>query len=94
MGRLSAFADSEQLSLDDVLAEFRDASPSEGVVVATIGDVSQAKTGIGPHDGLCPFRAECYRSLGIEKQECGWNWDSPPTWHLCGGYRRRNGGMK
>ena len=43
------------------------------------------------HNGLCPYRAERYATLGLETQECAWNLDKAPTWHLCGGYRRRKG---
>ena len=130
MARLTAFAEAEQLSLDDVLAEFRDGAPPEGLSAArqavaatekgdprlpavtdpdviradlgTQGDVSQAKIGSEPHDGLsaltqaglCPFRAECYEALGLVTQHCAWNLDDPPTWRFCGGYKRRNGGIR
>jgi len=114
MARLSAFTDSEQLSLDDVLAEFRDTSPPGGVAAVekkasgpaigadpdvirteldTQGDVSQAKIGTEPHNPasstLCPFRQECYKTLGLATQHCSWNQDDPPTWRFCGGYKRR-----
>jgi hypothetical protein len=101
MTRLSAFTGSEQLSLDDVLAEFRDTSPPEDMTagairasVITSGDVSQVKIGTEPHNGLCPYMQECYQALGLVHQHCAWNLDDPPTWRFCGGYRRRNGGVK
>jgi hypothetical protein len=92
MARMTAFTEAERLSLDDVLAEFRAEFPS---AVITKGDVSQAKLGPESHNnGLCPFMAECYESLGLVHQHCSWNLDDPPTWRFCGGYRRRNGGVK
>ena len=42
-----------------------------------------------PSNGLCPFRAECYEKLGLTSQHCAWNYDKPPTWQFCGGYKRR-----
>jgi hypothetical protein len=96
MAKLSVFTDSEQLSLDDVLAEFRDEAPPEvvaaipyGASVITGGDVSQAKIGTVSHNGLCPYMQECYQALGLVHQHCAWNLDDPPTWRFCGGYKRR-----
>ena len=116
MAKLAAFTDSEQLNLDDMLVEFRDASPPQGITMAqrgdprlpagaeadviradldTQGDVSQVKIGTESHNnGLCPYLAECYEGLGLVTQHCAWNLDNPPTWRWCGGYKRRNGGIR
>ena len=52
-----------------------------------------AEFGIEFHNGLCPFRKECYQALGLRTQECAWNLDRPPTWQWCGGYKRRRQGQ-
>ena len=44
-------------------------------------------------NGLCPFMAECYKTLGLVSQHCSWNLDNPRTWQFCGGYKRRKKGM-
>jgi len=111
MTKLATFTEAEQLNLDDVLAEFRDASPPEDVAVIEKGAsgptagadpderalqpaTKGAEIGLEFHNGLCPFKAECYESLGLKTQHCAWNLDEPPTWRFCGGYKRRNGGIR
>lgn len=78
MARLSAFIDSERLSFADVLAEFRDGAPLEGVSVTIEGDaaagiptfddaaaaIEQAKTGCDSH--ICEFERQCYEARGIQ----------------------------
>jgi hypothetical protein len=67
MGKLSNIAGSEQLNLDDVLAEFRDKAPLEGMTANQIGlsvattEVTKGdKIGTGTHDdGNCPHSQQC-----------------------------------
>jgi hypothetical protein len=98
MSKMAAFKATQQLSLDDVLAEFRDASPPEGTAAVGIptaaiaeGDVSGPET----HNGLCPCTQQCEerrRQLPTyrEHQQCHWlAWGD---WRRCPIYR--NGGAK
>jgi hypothetical protein len=100
MARISAFTDSEQLSLDDVLAELRDTSPPEVTAAVGIptsgairGDVSHLKIGIEPHnDGDCPYMQRCEKR---RRRLPHYRETIPCHWRAWGDWRRypiyRNG---
>lgn len=100
MAKLSAFTDSEQLSLDDVLAEFRDASPPKrhpdveiGPDPELQGDVSQTKIGTELHNGTCPYTQRCEerrRQLSTYRPFQLCHWRAWGDWRRCPIYR--NGG--
>lgn len=101
IARLNAFTNSEQLSLDDMLAEFRAGVPPEVTAavgiptsVATEGDVSQVKIGIELHDdGDCPYTQRCEerrRQLSTYRPFQPCHWRAWGDWRRCPIYR--NGG--
>jgi hypothetical protein len=110
MARLSTFIEAEQLTLDDVLAEFRDEAPPEVVAAVEIGpdpdaagadqgltgDVSQAKIGTVSHNGTCPYTQQCEER---RRQLPTYREYQPCHWMAWGDWRRcpiyrRNGGTK
>jgi hypothetical protein len=107
MSKLGAFKTAQQISLDDALAEFRAEAPPESVTavkkepsVITAGPdqelqvaTKEAKKGIEPHNGLCPYTQECEtrrQRLPTYRQYQPCHWVAWGDWRRCPIYR--NGG--
>jgi len=95
MGKLATFKTTQQISLDDALAEFRDDPPPEGEKGGQRGPENRTALGTEPHlDGDCPYVAQCEsrrRKLSTYREHQPCHWRAFWQWWRCPIFK--NGGI-